>query len=281
MKQTSIYISAILILAFFAASSCKKGSIETNYNPSLSVGNKQVIAERAYSEVFNLFIMVVSDSSLKTEGSKVIFNAQCTYQDTNGIEYIIDYGPYNTNCPDGKGRKGKISVDLNEDFSQTGSIATLHFENYTVNDLILAGNNTINNNGLSAGMLQMYEHMVPDATLTFYDTISHGSFHWESTKTFTWIAGKESLNDFSDDVFEISGQATGSDINGVVYSAIIIEALGDHLDCRWIRSGKTLLNTPGLDVNNGSIQYIGEDTCTNQVIYYFNGNPFYDEFLKH
>ncbi len=270
-----------MLIAVFVVISCKKGSIETNYNPSLQAANNQVIAERAYSQVFNIFFMVVSDSVLKATGSNKIFGANCTFQDTNGIVYVIDYLDYYTSCPDGKVRKGVITASLNKDISVHGAIATLTFSNYVVDDLMLSGDNTITNAGLSGSTQQMYEHIVPSATLTFYDTISHGNFHWNSTKIFTWVEGSGTPDNFNDDIFEITGTGGGSDLDDVDFSTVIDESLGDYFSCRWIRTGRTIINTPGLDVTSGYIDYIGDDTCTNQVIYYFNGNPFYDQFDKH
>lgn len=125
----------LFVLLIFLAGSCKKGSIETNYNPNLVVANNQVIAERAYSDVFNIFFMVVNDSLLKAEGSDTVFGAHCTYEDTPGIQYVIDFLSYYTLCPDGKIRKGVITVNLNKDFSETGAVATLTFSNYTIDHL--------------------------------------------------------------------------------------------------------------------------------------------------
>ncbi len=281
MKTLIHNILVVILLALFALISCKKGSIETDYNPSLQVANNQVIAERAYSQVFNIFFMVVSDSVLKATGSNKVFGANCTYQDTNGIVYVIDYLDYYTSCPDGKVRKGVITATLDKDFTEVDAVANLSFSNYVVDDLKLDGDNIISNFGLSMGMMQMYEHQVPSGTLTLYDTVSHGNFHWESTKIFTWVEGMDTPANHDDDVFEITGTANGSDLSNVVYSTLIQEPLGDYFSCRWIRTGITLISTPGLDVKSGYIEYIGEDTCTNQVMYYFNGNPFYDEFIKH
>ena len=281
MRQILTNIILILGIALIFTIACKKGSIETNYNPSLKVANNQVIAERAYSQIFNIFFMVVSDSVLKETGSKNIFGANCTYQNTNGIVYVIDFLDYYTSCPDDKVRKGIITATLDKDFSEVDAVATLVFSNYVVNDLMLDGNNTISNSGLSLSNMQMYEHTIPSATLTLYDTVSHGSFHWESSKIFTWVEGMGTPDNHDDDVFEITGTANGADLDDVSFSAYIDEPLGDYFNCRWIRTGKTNLSTPGLDVKSGYIDYIGEDTCTNQVMYYFNGNPFYDKFIKH
>ena len=278
IKNIHIFLFATIIIV---SASCKKRSVETNYNPSLAVANNQVIAERAYSQVFNIFFMVVNDSVLKADGSNSIYGAQCSYQETPEIKFIIDFLHYYTPCPDGKVRKGVITATLNKDFIETGAIAELSFSDYTVDELRLEGNNIISNNGLSASMLQMYEHNIPSATLTFIDSIVEHPYHWESVKTFIYLAGMGTPSDFSDDMFEIVGESSGTDVNGVAFSAYTDEALGNYFNCRWIRTGITILNTPGLEVKSGYIDYIGEESCTNQVMYFFDGNPFYDEFIFH
>ena len=272
-----ILISLIII----GSMSCKKGSEETDYRPNLTVANNQVIAERAYSQVFNLFFMVVSDSVLKTEGSNIVFGAECTYEETPEIKYIIDYKQYYTICPDGTRRKGMITATLDKDFSVTGAVAELSFSAYTMDSLRLEGNNQINNSGISASMFQMYEHTIPSATLIFISNIGETPYQWESQKNFTYVEGMGTPTDFSDDLFEISGEASGVDVNGVAFTVVIDELLGDYFNCRWIRTGKTLLSMPNLEISSGYIDYIGEENCTNQVMYYFNGNPFYDEFTLH
>jgi hypothetical protein len=265
----------LLFLGILAISACKKGSIETNYNPSLQAANNQVVAERAYAEVFNLFFRVVSDTTLKNTGSNVVYNAECTYQESNGVEYIIDY-KYGTSCPDGRYRSGKIIATLDKDFWEAGAVATLVFTDYSVSNLKLSGNNSITHDDMGMNTQMTFIHEVPSSTITFYDSVSHGSIQWESEKTFVWTEGMDTPYNPEDDVFEISGTSNGSDISNVSFSAVVDTALGDYFNCRWIRTGRTIINTPSLDVTSGFIDYIGDDTCTDLVIYNFNGNPFYD-----
>ncbi len=278
IKWTHIILITILIITCI---SCKKGSVETDYNPSLTVANNQVIAERAYSQVFNIFFMVVSDSVLNADGSDTVFGAHCTYEEVPEIKYTIDYLHYYTSCPDGKRRKGVINVTLNKDFSETGAIANLSFLDYTVDSLRLEGDNLITNSGISASMSQIYEHTIPSATLTLINLLGEQPYHWESQKAYTYVGGMGTPNDFSDDLFMISGHASGISINGVNFTSTIDEPLGNYFDCRWVRTGKALLSIPGQEINSGYIDYIGEDTCTDQVVYYFNGNPFYERFIYH
>lgn len=278
-RKILLFILPLALIAIIL--SCKKGSIETNYNPSLNVANNQAIAERAYADVFNIFFRVISDSTLRQQGTNNIFGAECTYTETAGIQYIIDFKANYSPCPDGKARKGMITATLDQKIYNPGAIATLKFADYTVDDLKLQGDNTISNDSLSMAMQQMYKHEIAAATLTFIDSTSHTNYYWGSNKTFTHTEGMGTVDDFSDDLFEITGQSTGADIYGTTFSTLIQEPLGDYFNCRWIRTGITLLNIPYTDVPSGYIDYIGEDTCTNQVLYYLNGNPFYDEFDRY
>ncbi|HSG68730.1 MAG TPA: hypothetical protein VK994_08485, partial [Bacteroidales bacterium] len=133
----------------------------------------------------------------------------------------------------------------------------------------------------SAGMLPLYEYEVPAVTLSFIDSLDTKSYSWSSSKLFVHVQGNNTPYDQSDDIFEIAGESSGTDINGVSFTASTEESLGNYFDCRWIRTGKTLLSIPGLDVSTGYIDYIGEDSCTNIIMYSFNGNPFYDRFIYH
>jgi hypothetical protein len=279
MKKTLTLSGLALLLA--CAFSCKKGSIETNYNPSLIVANNQVIAERAYSQVFNIFFMVVNDSTLKADGSNEIYGAHCSYEASPVIRYMIDYLPWYSPCPDGKVRKGIITATLDKDFALPGASAVLTFSGYTVDGLLLEGNNIIVNDGLNEALQPVYSHLVPSGVVILVDSLSQSSFRWESEKTFTLVDGNASPENYDDDIFMISGSATGTAVNNAVFGASTTEALGNYLDCRWIRTGITLLSMPGLDVNSGSIHYTGTDSCHNLVTYYFNENPFFERFERH
>jgi hypothetical protein len=172
-----------------------------------------------------------------------------------------------------------ITASLDKEISETNAIATLSFSNFAVNELQLAGENTITNIGSLANT--EFQHEIPNATLTFIDSLSYTPYHWTSSKTFTQVAGSTTVGNFKDDIFEISGSSSGTDVDGMAFAAQSDEPLGNYFNCRWIRTGTTILSIPGADVTSGLIDYIGEDTCTNQVIYYLNGNPFYDQFDQH
>jgi hypothetical protein len=282
MKQKRINIILLIILAAIVMPACKKSSETIDYNPAIGTANKQVIAERAYSQVFNIFFRVVSDTNLKATGSAGVFGADCSYeQDANGIVYTIDYHSTYTECPDGKLRRGMITAELDKDLSEPAAVATLTFTDYNVDGLGLDGWNTITYKGPDSLQQKVYEHIVGPATLTLFDTVAQITYQWESVKTFTWTEGMDTPSEHGDDVFLLSGTSTGTDPAGIAFSTSIEQSLGDHFSCRWIRTGRTTISMPALELTDGYIDYIGDDTCTNLVIYYFDGNPFYDRFEKH
>jgi hypothetical protein len=278
MRFDASNILLILLILILSVYSCKKSSTEIDYNPNLQAANNQVIAERAYADVFNIFFRVVYDTTLISTGSNNIFGAQCSYQDTNGIEYIIDYHE-GASCPDGKYRYGRITATLSDDYQAPGAAATLVLSGYRANGLGLEGENYITHDYEEGSFLNSYFYNIPEATLTFYDSITLGSFQWGGIKTYLWVDGYQTPYDYDDDLFEITGKSYGTDLSNVAFSAEIDTALGNYLNCRWIRTGRTNLSTPELEVTGGYIDYIGDDTCTNLVKYYFDGNPFYDRFI--
>lgn len=261
--------------------SCKKGSLETNYGPGLKVASDHVKAENAYARVFNLFYRVVSDSGLVQTGSADIFAASCTYAEDPEISYTIDYGDVFRQCPDRIKRRGMITAVLDRSFGEQGAEARLTFTNFEFVDnpddtVAISGENLIINLGIT-GNYPTYEHRVISNTLIITDTIDTHPLNWDSQRFIELRLGLETPQVFSDDLFMMTGEATGSATNGAVFYSNIEESIGNYADCRWLRTGVIFLSVPGLDVKNGYIHYLGQDTCVNRVKYLFNGNDFYEE----
>ncbi|MDT8392350.1 MAG: hypothetical protein RQ761_00785 [Bacteroidales bacterium] len=273
----------ILLLMLFTALlfSCKKGSIETNYGPGLQVASDHVMAENAFSRVFNLFYRVVSDSGLVQTGSANIFAATCTYAEDPVISFTIDYGNVFRQCPDRIKRKGMITAVLDRSFGEQGAEARLSFTNFEFIDnpddtVALSGENLIINLGIT-GTYPTFEHRVISNTLITNDTIDKQPVTYNSQRLIELRSGMETPQVFSDDLFVMTGEAAGSASNSVVFSSVVEDPLGNYPDCRWLRTGIISLSMPGLDIRTGYIHYLGQDTCLNRVKYLFNGNDFYEE----
>ena len=246
------------------------------------MANSHAVADNAYSRVFNIFYRVVSDSVLIITGQRNINGAVCYYTDDPEITYTIDYGTSLSSCPDRIMRKGKIIATMDTSFRLEGSVARLSFMNYTFVDtpedtIKLLGDNNITYLGVEGGIHRTYEHKVMSGTLTIKDSLGSDSMHWEATRHVVFFQGMDTPTNFNDDIFSLTGIANGASTGGSVFASFVTDSLFNYFNCRWIRQGKIELETPGLDIKDGYIKYVGDEECISQITYIFNGNEFYDD----
>lgn len=151
-------------------------------------------------------------------------------------QLTIDFGNTNCKCLDGKYRRGKILVSFTGLYADSGSSHTISFDNYHVNNYKVEGTQTVSNNGHnSKGHLTFSI----DINSTITDT-SGNKLTYISARTREWVAGESTNGLFGwlDDVYSITGNASGTSFNGTSYTAKITSPLIVALNCRWIESGK-------------------------------------------
>lgn len=183
----------------------------------------------------------------------------------------IDFGTSNTWCR-GKMRRGKIIAIRTATYLTEGSVTTISFEDYFVNDHQVEGGKTVTNNGENS-----------DGNLTFSIeananiSLSNGNtVNWTSSRTRTWIAGDETPLERSDDQYEIDGTASGTHSNGGSFGVNITTPIILDLEC-WINgscarvSGVSEVTPP-----NGNIRTIdyGAGTCDCDRTITVNGNTY-------
>lgn len=132
----------------------------------------------------------------------------------------IDFGPTNCVCPNGKTRRGKIVVVFGGPYRlngvvQAGATAAVSLVDYFVNDKPHTGTRLFTSLGSGSFTLE-----VQRATIG-----STGSQHsWTSQRTYTRTAGFGTAT-IQDDKYLVTGQASGTNRNGVAYTATIKEPL--------------------------------------------------------
>lgn len=169
-------------------------------------------------------------------------------------QLIIDFGSTNCKCLDGKYRRGKILVSYAGFYKDSGSSHTIGFDNYHVNDYKVEGSQTVVNNGHNQNGNITFNI---DVNSTITDT-SGNKLTYTSSRTREWIAGAGTTGLFAwlDDVYSITGTASGTSFNGTSYTANITKPLIVALNCRWIESGKIDFKPNGsltrtIDFGNG------------------------------
>lgn len=177
--------------------------------------------------------------------------------DTSDISnhIMIDFGDSNCSGKDERLRRGRIIIEFTEKYRETGSLVTIHFDHYYVDNVQIIGKKTVENIGKnSQGNITFYIEV--DGRLIFEDNTVHTT---KSSRTRTWIEGANTFV-WADDVFHIEGSGKGVSRNGKEYSFSTLEPLRLELSCRWIVSG--ILEIKPEQLETGILDY-GKGDCNN------------------
>lgn len=145
----------------------------------------------------------------------------------------IDYGT--TDCTGfyGQTRRGKIIITVTGRYRFAGSQKTVNLVDFYINDIHIEGTKTITNNGKNEnGNLTYTVELVGGKVTTPNDVVIEREF----TRTREWVEGADTPNHW-DDVYFITGSATGVNYKGDSYTRTILTPLEWAASCRFIKSG--------------------------------------------
>ena len=243
MKYTHFKIGVFALAlsgTLFFASCNRKDKGKDNDTELASDHN---FSENTYNDVVN----IADEASEKNTGEnlenyKTASNcATITHDTTSTIRTItIDFGPTNCLCNDGRTRRGKILVSYTGRYRDAGSIHTITFDGYHVNDHHIMGSKTVTNAGLNAAN-QTYFTIVVNGLIV---KSTGDSISWTSNRTRTWTQGESTIGNKMDDVYEITGSASGTKGSNS-YTMTIIQPLVKSLACNWISAGIIELQPSG------------------------------------
>lgn len=174
----------------------------------------------------------------------------------------IDFGPTNCLCADGRYRRGKILVRFTSDVNRRTAGAVVTRENYFVNDNQHTATRTFTDTGLGS--------FTVDVTNASIIRANNGGTHsWTANWTFTRTAGYGTPQ-VSDDVYSVTGSATGTNRKNVGYTATIQNPLIKRADCpKYFVQG-----TIGVTNTNSKTMTLdyGTGTCDNVATVTVNGH---------
>lgn len=127
----------------------------------------------------------------------------------------LDFGPVNCIGPNGVARRGKIVAVFAGPYRQAGSTVTVTLVDYYRNDNRHTGTRTITHLGGGSWSLN-----VQDASVT----TPLGTHTWASQRQYTRTAGAATRT-VLDDIYSVTGQASGTNRRGVAYTATIEQPL--------------------------------------------------------
>jgi hypothetical protein len=297
VNQLSKWAGLAVLAGLVIFSSCKKdnaaGSATDNSTVSATMNATQndALAETQFDDVFNITMGVqasdvgedigigagagiIYTNTVNTDGTPTntpdSASARCFT--VTVVPHIlhqfpktvtIDFGTNGCFGRDGKLRRGKIVTIYTGPMGIPGSTTSTTFVEYSVDTFKIEGTHTVANTSLSNK--KQWTVKVIDGKIT--NTNNENWCMWNSTRTHTQVAGDGTPLYPLDDVFEITGNASGSNSNGNAWTAEIVDPLIKKFTCPWRVKGTVNITR---DTTMAVLDY-GDGTCDNKATITING----------
>lgn len=266
MKGKFILTSAMLMLGgAVILFSCKKDRTNNDGDDGNYAGD-QARLEQTFDDVQDIAEEAAINGSISnfktTQGPTILNGCATVTRDTISVPHTvtIDFGPTNCLCNDGRNRRGQILVSYNGHYRDSGSVHTITFNNYYVNDNQVTGTKTVTNMGHNASGQSYFTVNVNGAVILANNAGTHSC---TSARTRTWIAG-EGTAIRADDIFEITGTASVTRANNKSFTINITTPLRKALNCNWIEQGVVQITPTAQSAQARTLDY-GNGNCDNQA----------------
>jgi len=268
--KTKKIIGIIVCSAILMSAGCKKDPVPTTptspANQATKVAMENATIDAAFTDAFRQVELAIKQNGLKEISS--CCNVTFTPADLGTFpkDVVIDYG---TSCTgsDGVVRSGQILAHMTSAYQDSGSVTTITFNNFYVNNRHITGTERITNVGINADGHRLFDVEVQNGNLYSPDGITV----YNSLQQREWIAGDSTLLDPTDDVYVITGTASGTTTNNVNYTLVITTPLLVAVDCAWIQSGVVEITEPNIPVI--TLDY-GNGTCDDDAVATCSGYTF-------
>lgn len=250
MKKSLKVFLTLMTISFVTGalvSGCKKDKDENPVEADTESIIEHAAVDAAFDDVSGISDEAASGSlqSYRQHGNlKVLTSCAVVSFDSLSVpkRITVDFGSSNCLCLDGNYRRGKIYVDFTGMYRDSGSTHTISFDNYFVNDNQITGTKTVTNNGRNGNGHLSYTVGV-NGSVSWHSSFGGGTSTMTSTRTRVWTAG-ETTGQWLDDIYMISGSASGTTRKGVNYTMQITDPLKKEIGFRHFTSG-VLAFTPG------------------------------------
>lgn len=227
MKRSALFAVAVAALTFTA---CEKDNSLTEEDSITMTAEDAAVMEDVVAELEEQIEYQVEFRSGGDENCPTI---SVTPDDGSFPKMItIDFGD-SCEGPNGKVYTGQIIVEQSAPMGEAGATRSITFQNFSIDGVQVEGSKTLTNDGPNNQGQPTFTHQVSGLVLTFPDG-SSSSF--DATWTRIWIEGYDT-DMWIDDVFAITGSASGVNRAGVPFSSEIVEPLIKKRICPWIVAG--------------------------------------------
>jgi hypothetical protein len=257
---SSVFLSVIATTLF----SCKKEKPDTETQSATDNTICETEFTRSMSTINGFAIKEQGVKSVEAGGGPTIIAADTVQNPGWPRVFTIDYGTTGiTDSVDGKIRKGQVVVTVSNRWHIVGSYIKVNLINYSVNGVVYACDSM----KIIHSAQYAYTHQV------FKGKCIGTSYNlsWEANRTLTQTGGTATPFFGHDDVFQITGSASGVNRNNLAYTVNITSPIVKRTSCSWIESGRLDITPDGKAIR--TVDY-GNGNCDNQATLTINGNAF-------
>lgn len=236
-----------------------------------SISSDQVMGEYIYTNAID----ISDDAATKNTGDSLTYyktRGYCSHithdWTSNPRTMVIDFGPVNCMCLDGRNRRGKILVSYTGNtYKDSTGMVNISFDEYAVDDYQVFGTIAMGNLGRNTQLQPMYDLNISGKYLNpqILDTLL-----WNGKQTRIHTVGSTTAN-YDDDEFEYIGTNNGQDQYKVYYASNIIEPLIKSPSCRFFIKGKVEQQPQGHALR--SINY-GDGSCDDEATVIFTNKAY-------
>jgi hypothetical protein len=278
MKTNHLTIGIAVIVIAFASTftSCKKDKNKPEEkDKDTSSASDQSLA----SSIDNDMTSIADEagrtytlSSFKTSGVEGLLSTSCATVTIDSSAapartITVNFGTTNCLCNDGRYRRGAIAYSFTGKYRDSLTVITVTPQNYFVNDNQVTGYKTITNQGHNAANHLVYQIT---ANMQIIKSGGTGTITWQANRIREWMTGENTLS-WSDDMYSITGTASGSDAAGNTFNSVITTPLVRDMaiGCRKHFVSGVLEHTP----SGKATRYVdfGNGTCDDQAVVTING----------
>lgn len=277
MKNPHLFTTGLLFagLTLALVGGCKKDEDAKDTDTGSAEDN--AFAQSIFDDVKNMSDQAFTFGDLTTYrvgGAEQSVLSQCatvTLDTTVSPRLItIDFGTSNCLCLDQRYRRGKILISYIGAYRDSGSVHTITFDNYHVNDYKVAGSKSVTNMGSNASGNKWFSISVMNGVIT---APGGAVMTYSSQRQREWVAGEPTLVNWLDDVYHITGNATGTSFAGVPFTATITDPLVVALNCWWIKDGILEFSPTGVQTRVIDYGYQNGD-CDNKAEVTIGSNTY-------
>lgn len=256
--KTKLFLNTgiIILITMIAILGCNEDKEENNQNVDISLTKDNANAEVIINNITNIADLAYDEAGkFFKDGFPYSQCATLTFDNTSTPpRIIVDFGEDNCLCVDLRYRRGIIYVEYTGSYLDQGSMRHIYTENYYVNNNEVILDKSVTTEGLNnAG--NYYFSISENCTINWEEG---GSLIWESEREREWLEGSDTPLNIIDDVYLISGTATGSRPDGQTYTQVITNPLRIEVSCSNIVSGTIEITPEGEPVR---ILDYGEGEC--------------------